>query len=390
MRSSLPAFFLSHVYKLLLAALLAAATGFYLIGSANADSEAPPAPAAPAVEVTTLELQEIRAWTNFSGRLTAVESVAIKPLVSGTIHQVLFEEGQLVKQGDPLFVIDPRPHQATLKRAEAQLATARSRAKLAEDELQRARQLVASKLISQSIYDAAVSDNQVAQAAVLEAESALSQAQLNLEYAHITAPISGRVGRAELTVGNVVEAGPNAPVLTAIVADDQLYAEFNVNEQTYLHALRNNRNAREMPVELTLAVDDSVIYYGHIHAFDNRLDTSSGTIRARAIFENTDGALTPGMYANVRLGSAQTSEVLLVPERAVGTNQSKKFVYVIDQNDTVTYREVVLGDHYLAHRVVLKGINPGERIAVNSLSHLRPSVVVKPVHVSTLNQVAVN
>lgn len=390
MRSSLPAFFLSHVYKLLLAALLAAATGFYLIGSASADSEAPPAPAAPAVEVTTLEPQEIRAWTNFSGRLTAVESVAIKPLVSGTIHQVLFEEGQLVKQGDPLFVIDPRPHQATLKRAEAQLATARSRAKLAEDELQRAQQLVASKLISQSIYDAAVSDSQVAQAAVLEAESALSQAQLNLEYAHITAPINGRVGRAELTVGNVVEAGPNAPVLTAIVADDQLYAEFNVNEQTYLQALRNNRNAREMPVELTLAVEDSVVYYGHIHAFDNRLDTSSGTIRARAIFENTDGALTPGMYANVRLGSAQTSEVLLVPERAVGTNQSKKFVYVIDQNDTVTYREVVLGDHYLAHRVVLKGVSAGERIAVNSLSHLRPSVVVKPVHVSTLNQVAAN
>ena len=390
MRSALTTFVPQHAYKLVLAALLAAA-GAYYIGSANAeDDAAPAAPAAPAVEVTTLEPQEIRVWTHFSGRLSAVDSAAIKPLVSGTIHQVLFEEGQVVKRGDPLFVIDPRPHQATLKRAEAQLATARSRAKLAEDELKRAQQLVASKLVSQSVFDAALSDSQVAQAAVLEAESALSQAKLNLEYAHITAPISGRVGRAELTVGNVVEAGANAPVLTAIVADDRLYAEFNVNEQTYIQTMRTSQDPQAMPVELTLAVDDSVTYQGHIHAFDNRLDTSSGTIRARAIFENTDGALTPGMYANVRLGSAQTSDALLVPDRAIGTNQDKKFVYVIDQNNTVNYREVVLGDHYQAHRVVVRGVNAGERIAVNSLSHLRPSAVVNPVHVSTLNQVAVH
>jgi multidrug efflux system membrane fusion protein len=390
MGSALATFVPQHAYKLILAAFLAAAAGAYFIGSANADDEAVAPPPAPSVEVTTLEPLEIRAWDHFSGRLTAVESAAIKPLVSGTIHQVLFKEGQLVKKGDPLFVIDPRPHQATLKRAEAQLATARSRAKLADDELKRAQQLVASKLVSQSVFDAAVSDSQVAQAAVLEAESALSQAKLNLEYAHITAPINGRVGRAELTVGNVVEAGANAPVLTAIVADDQLYAEFNVNEQTYIQSVRTSKHPQEMPVELTLAVDDSVTYQGHIHAFDNRLDTSSGTIRARAIFENTDGALTPGMYANVRLGSAQTNEALLIPERAIGTNQSKKFVYVIDQNNTVNYREVVLGDHYQSHRVVLKGVNAGERIAVNSLSHLRPSAVVTPVHVSTLNQVAVH
>src|SRR5690606_26128992 len=239
------------------------------------------------VEITVLEPQAIRRWTSFSGRLSAVESAAIKPLVSGTIHQVLFEEGQLVKKGDPLFLIDPRPHQATLKRAEAQLATARSRAKLAEDELQRAQQLVASKLVSQSIFDAAVSDSQVAQAAVLEAESVLSQATLNLEYAHITAPISGRVGRAELTVGNVVDAGANAPVLTTIVAADRLYAEFNVNDQADLQTLRNGQQPQAMPVELTLAGENSVTYLGRIHAFDNRLDTASGTIRARAIFENT-------------------------------------------------------------------------------------------------------
>lgn len=390
MRSAISQLFPRHAYKLALALVLAAASGAYYIGQANADDATPAAPPAPSVEVTTLEPQDIRSWTNFSGRLSAVESAAIKPLVSGTIHQVLFEEGQLVKKGDPLFLIDPRPHQATLKRAEAQLATARSRAKLAEDELKRAQQLVSSKLVSQSVFDSAFSDSQVAQAAVLEAESALSQAKLNLEYAHISAPINGRVGRAELTVGNVVEAGANAPVLTSIVADDRLYAEFNVNEQTYIQSVRRSQQQQDMPVELTLAVDTSVVYQGHIHAFDNRLDTSSGTIRARAIFDNTDGALTAGMYANVRLGSAQTNEALLIPERAVGTNQSKKFVYVIDQNNTVNYREVELGEHYQSHRVVLKGVNAGERIAVNSLSHLRPSAVVNPVHVSTLDQVAVH
>lgn len=379
-----------HRYKLLLGALLVAVAGIYYIGGAQANNETAAVPPAPRVEVTTLEPREIRNWSTFSGRLAAVESAAIKPLVSGTIHQVLFEEGQLVKKGDALFVIDPRPHQASLKRAEAQLATARSRAKLAEDELARARQLVASKLVSQSIFDAAVSDSQVAQAAVLEAESALSQATLNLEYAHITAPISGRIGRAELTVGNVVEAGANAPVLTAIVADDRLYAEFNVNEHTYIQTVRHNQQPQTMPVELTLAGDKSVTYQGYIHAFDNRLDTASGTIRARAIFQNIDGALTPGMYANVRLGSAQTNEALLIPDRAIGTNQNKKFVYVIDQNNTVNYREVVLGEHYQSHRVAMQGVNAGERIAVNSLSHLRPSATVNPVHVSTLDQLAAN
>lgn len=370
---------------LVLAAVLSTASGLYYTTGASADNDPQAAPPAPNVEVTELTPLEIRTWTQFSGRLTPVESAEIKPLVGGTIQQVLFDEGQTVQKGDPLFVIDPRPHEAQLQQAEAELATAKSREHLTRDELERARQLLDGKLISRSIFDTATSDHQVAQGNVKAAESAVSQARLNVEYAYIRAPISGRVGRAELTVGNVVGAGANAPVLTTIVADDRLYAEFNVDEQTYIRSVRSIQQQEEMPVELTLAGDEAHVYRGHIHAFDNRLDVASGTIRARAIFTNTDGALTPGMYANISLGSANTQAALLVPDRAVGTNQNRKFVYVVDAQNTVQYREVTLGNHFQTHRIVLSGLEAGERIAVNSLSHLRPSVVVNPVTVTTLN-----
>lgn len=348
----------------------------YLSGVAAASPAA--VPPAPAVDVVVLQPQEIRTWAGFSGRLAPVESAAIKPLVSGTIQQVLFTEGQQVKKGQPLFVIDPRPHQASVQRAQAQLATAQSRAKLAQDELTRAEQLIGAKLVSQSVYDSALSAHQVAQAEVKQAEAALNQAKLDLEYAHISAPISGRVGRAELTVGNVVETGVNAPVLTQIVANDKLYAEFNVDEATYVQLVRNTKDVQAMPVELSLAGDKAATYEGHIYAFDNRLDTNSGTIRARAIFDNKDGALTAGMFANVRLGSAEKVQALLVPERAVGTNQSKKYVLVVDESNTANYREVVLGDHYEGQRVVQVGVNAGEKIIVNGLSHVRPKSVVNP------------
>ncbi|HWV15563.1 MAG TPA: efflux RND transporter periplasmic adaptor subunit [Cellvibrio sp.] len=360
-----------------LAAVLIGTSGIYL-GSQAIAADAPPAPPAPAVDVVVAQPQELRSWANFSGRLTPIESAAIKPLVSGTIQRVLFKEGQQIKKGQPLFLIDPRPHQAAVARAQAQVATAQSRATLSADELKRAQQLINAKLVAQSVYDAAVSANQVANAELQQAEASLSEAKLNLEYAHISAPISGRVGRAELTEGNVVEAGANAPVLTQIVANDKLYAEFNVDEANYIQFVRNTKNQNVMPVELTLASNADVVYQGNIYAFDNRLDTTSGTIRARAIFENADGALTAGMFANVRLGSAEKTSALLVPDRAIGTNQSKKFVLVVDEKNIANYREVSLGEHHAGQRVLLSGVNPGERVIVNGLSHVRPNTAVNP------------
>lgn len=364
-----------------LAAILTGIAGFYYVTNANAAAPAA-IPPAPKVDIVIVQPQEIRSWASFSGRLSPVESATIKPLVSGTIQQVLFKDGQQVKKGQPLFVIDPRPHQASVQRAQAQLATAQSRAKLAHDELKRAQQLITAKLVSQSVYESALSADQVAQASVQEAEAALSQAKLNLEYAHISAPINGRISRAELTVGNVVEAGPNAPQLAQIVANDKLYAEFNVDEATYIQFVRNTKNAEQMPVELTLSNEATasagVAYKGYITSFDNRLDTTSGTIRARAVFDNDDGALTAGMFANVRLGSAEKISALLVPERAIGTNQSKKFVLVVDEKNVANYQEITLGNHYEGQRVILSGLAAGSKIIVNGLSHVRPNSVVDP------------
>jgi membrane fusion protein, multidrug efflux system len=381
--------FTRKTYQYLAATILTGIAGFYYVSTAIAAPTAA-VPPAPTVGVVVLQPQEIRRWASFSGRLAPVESAAIKPLVSGTIQQVLFKDGQQVKKGQPLFLIDPRPHQATVDRAQAQLATAQSRAKLAHDELKRSQQLITAKLISQSIYDTANSNDQVALAAVKEAEAALSQAKLNLEYAHISAPITGRISRAELTTGNVVEAGANAPLLAQIVASDKLYAEFNVDEATYIQFVRNTKNTQTMPVELTLASDSSVAYQGYIAAFDNRLDTSSGTIRARAVFDNNDGALTPGMFANVRLGSAEKASTLLIAERAIGTNQSKKFVLVVDEKNIASYREVTLGDQYHGQRVILAGANPGDKVIVNGLSHVRPNSAVNPTIEKAADLVALN
>lgn len=309
---------------LLLLSVAAAAVYFNIANSEQTEDAAAAAPPPPVAEFITVAPQNVRIWTGFSGRLSAVDMAEIKPLVGGELQQVLFEDSQQVEKGDLLFVIDPRPYKAAVKRAEAQLTSARSRAKLAEDELKRSEQLVKKKLVSESVFDAAKNEFQVATASIEEASSALAQAKLNLDYCFIRAPFSGQVSRAELTVGNIIETSPNAPVLTTLVANDKLYAEFDVDEQTYLRTVRRSQGDKVMPVEMTLAADSSVTYQGQIHSFDNQLDTSSGTIRARAIFENSDGALTPGMYANVRLGTAEPQSVMLVPERAVGTNQDKK------------------------------------------------------------------
>jgi multidrug efflux system membrane fusion protein len=354
--------------------------------SENSVTNAPPPPVA---EFVTMQMQPVRLWTGFSGRLSAVDMAEIKPLVSGELQQVLFDDGQLVEKGDLLFVIDPRPYQAAVNRAQAQLTSAKSRAKLAKEELDRSERLVKNKLVSESVFDAAKNEYQVASAAINEAESAVAQAKLDLDYCYIRAPFSGRVSRAELTQGNIVETSPNAPVLTSLVANNRLYAEFDVDEQTYIKFVRGSQKDEKMPVQLTLAADESVVYRGEIHSFDNQLDASSGTIRARAIFENTDGALTPGMYANVKLGAVSEQQSLLIPQRAIGTNQNKKFVYVINAENQAVYREVVLAGHHDDQRLVAAGLKVGDKVVVNGLSHIRPNSVVTPKPIEASPQVAI-
>ncbi|WP_461483789.1 efflux RND transporter periplasmic adaptor subunit [Porticoccus sp.] len=344
--------------------------------SGHSDDSSNPMPPPTHVEVVELKVEPVRLWTRFSGRLTAVNSAEIKPQVSGEIQQVLFDDGQQIQQGEVLFIIDPRPYEAEVQQAQAQLTSARSRATLARDELDRARKLVEGQLVSESVFDAANNEYRIANARIEEAESALVKAKLDLEYAHIKAPFTGLISRAELTVGNIVEAGSSAPVLATLVSNQQLYAEFNVDEQTYIRSMRQRDLVGQMPVQLTLADDDKV-YRGKIHAFDNRLDISTGTIRARAIFENTDGALTPGMYANVHLGAPKETNVMLLPTKAIGTNQDKKFVYIVDENNTVGYREVTLGEYHQGQRVIESGPESGSLVVVNGLSHIRPGMPVE-------------
>jgi multidrug efflux system membrane fusion protein len=333
----------------------------------------------PKVEVIILELSNMRSWYKYSGRLSPVEVVEIKPLISGVLDKILFEEGQNVKKGDSLYVIDPRPHITAKKRAEAQLQIAKTQASLMNEELERAQQLRDSNSISKSLFDEALSDHKIAQAEVKKAQAELINTELNLEYAHIDAPIDGRIGRTEVTVGNVVVSGSNSPVLTYIIAVDRFYVEFNVSEKDYIEILHNTYRIQDMPVELTLTEDGSIIYQGKMHSFDNHLDISSGTIRARAIVDNVDEILAPGMYVNIRMGSPTTSNSILVPKQLIRTNQSKKYVYVINDNNRVEYREVILGDDINGYRVILKGLTEGERIASNSLSHLQKKMLVEPI-----------
>lgn len=362
------------------AALVAA--GAYWAHTPRADNPAPAAAAPPvSVVIRTVTTEKVRVWSEFSGRLHAVESAEIRPQVGGRITEVRFEDGQAVKAGDILFVIDPRPYQAAVERARANVATAQANAAFAKIEFDRAVTLIRTGAIAQRVYDERANANRVAVAAQAAAEAELTQANLNLEYAHVRAPIGGRASRVELTVGNLVEPGPNAPLMTTVVANDPIYADFDVDEQTYVRTVRDvaDRRAqeRQIPVELALQGGGSNrIYRGHIYTFDNRLDVATGTIRARAKFENQTGSLVPGMYVTVRLADPEERDALVVPERAISFDQSRKFVYVVGTDNKVAYRAIELGQQVDGGRIVVKGLAPGDRVVVDGVQHVRPDMVV--------------
>jgi multidrug efflux system membrane fusion protein len=358
----------------------------YTYVSAQPAAEAPAAMPAIPVSVKTVSPDDVMIWSEFSGRLSAVDFAEIRPQVSGRITQVRFTDGQSVRAGTVLFVIDPRPFEAALAKAQANLVTARTNAEFANTEFERAAALIKSQAIAQRFYDERANAKRVADAAILAAEADVKQAELDLDYAHVKVPISGRLSRVEITVGNLVEAGPNAPVLTSIVSNEGIYADFDVDEQTYVNSIRANASTeaeeRKIPVELSVQGDSTRVYRGTIHSFDNRITTASGTIRARAKFPNKDGRLVPGMFVSVRLASSAPSTALLVPERAIGSDQSKRFVFVVGPDSKAAYREVSLGPSVNRQRVVLAGLNAGERVVVDGLQHVQPNATVAPTEAS--------
>ena len=369
------------------AALLAA-----LIGLSGCKSEATTAQQAPAPQVSVASALErdVTEWDEFTGRLEAVESVEVRPRVTGYIESVNFTEGSTVKKGDLLFVIDPRPYQAELSKAEAELARAVARSELAVADEGRSAKLLDIKAVSREEYDSRINATREAKADVVAVRAVVDSAKLNLEFTRITAPISGRVSKAAVTAGNLVTGGSNtAALLTTVVSLDPMYVTFEGDEQIYLkynelsrRGERSSSRDAANPVLMGLANENGYPHHGAMVFVDNQVDPRTGTIRARASFENKDGFLTPGLFARVKLLGHNSYRAVLVDDRAIGTDQSQKFVYVIDAQNKVTYRPVTVGRLNDGLRIVEKGLQPGETVVVNGLQRVRPGVVVAPERVA--------
>ncbi len=345
----------------------------------------PPPP--PAVTEAAVPEREVTDWDQFTGRLEAVDQVEIRPRVTGYIGRVAFAEGKEVRKGDVLFEIDPRPYQAELARAEAQLAEARTGAELAAREVTRARRLVAVQAISREEYDSRVSAQAQGDASVQAAQAAVRTARLNLDWTRVRAPIAGRVSRAEVTAGNLVLAGPpTATLLTTVMSLDPVYVYFDADERTYLKyaglardgTRPSSRDART-PVYLGLIDEDGQFpHKGYVDFVDNTVNPETGTIRARAVFSNRDHAFTPGLFARLKLEGSGQYRATLVVDRAVGTDQDKKFVLVLKPDSTVDYRSVQLGRLVDGLRVVTSGLKQGDEVVINGLQRVRPGMKVTP------------
>ncbi len=337
---------------------------------------------APHVLVATVASKEATIWTPFSGRLEAINEVEIRARVSGAVQSVHFKEGGLVKAGDLLVTIDPAPYQAEVDRAQAQVTSAIARASYAKSEYDRAQRLWTGQAIAEKELNEKTDATHEADASLEEARAALTAAKLNLEYTQVRAPISGRVGKIDMTVGNLVAAGPNSPVLTTLVSVDPIYASFDADEGTVTHALSQlppgtgRTHIDAIPVRMGTADTQDQPYVGELQLIDNQVDGKSGTVHVRAIFKNADASLIPGQFAHMDMGSVHPESVLLVNERAVGTDQNKKFVFVVGADGTTTYREVTLGTSIDGLRVVTTGLKAGDSVIVNGLQHVKPGIKV--------------
>jgi multidrug efflux system membrane fusion protein len=362
----------------LVAALFAAGlAGTALYGCHEARSEPPAAaPAAPPVSAAVAIERAVDRTEEFSGRLEAVERVEIRPRVAGFITSVNFEPGSEVKKGAVLFVIDARPYQAEAERASATAKQAQARADLAHVELGRAERLLADKAIAQREFDERASSLKELDAAARAARAQEAAAHLNLSYTRVIAPIDGRVSKAEITVGNLVDA---SAVLTSVVSLDKIYASFDGGEDTFLRIGGTRQKGHPVQVKVGLANEEGFPHEGQLEFVDNQLDSRTGSVRMRALLPNRDRSLAPGLFARVQLGAGDaTTRAVLVSDRAVSTDQSRKFVYVIGADNKAEYRAVTLGPLVDGLRIVREGLRPGERIVVNGLQRVRPGAPVAP------------
>jgi multidrug efflux system membrane fusion protein len=339
------------------------------------------------VSVAKVLEQPVNEWDEFTGRLEAPETVEIRPRVSGQIDEVAFSEGALVKKGDLLFQIDPRPFQAEVRRLEALVAQGRANATRSENEAQRGERLRTSNAISAELADSRTSAAQEARAAVGAIQAQLDLAKLNLSFTRVTAPISGRVSRAEITAGNLVTADVTA--LTSVVSTDKVYAYFDADERVFLkysQLARQGQRGQSTPVYLGLSNEDGNPHLGQMNFLDNQVNPKTGTIRGRAVFDNSKGEYTPGLYARLKLVGSGTYSAVLITDEAVGTDLGKKFVLVMDGSNNSVYRSVELGPKIEGLRIVRSGLNKDDTIIVKGLQRVRPGSPVTPEVVQMASQ----
>jgi RND family efflux transporter MFP subunit len=339
----------------------------------------PPPPVAVAKPIQ----KEIVEWDEYAGRTSARQSVEVRPRVSGYIERIEFKEGAILKEGDPLFVIDQRPYQAILNEAKANLSSAQAKRQLQLDDFARAEKLFQNRVTSKEAFDTSLAQKNEVVEQYYQAEAQLYSAQLNFDFTQIKAPINGRVGRELVSQGNLVQT--DSTVLTKIVSLDPIYAYFNVDERTvqkYIDRIKSGelRNARtsEIPVYLQLESEESFPHEGVIDFINNTYDSSTATLQVRAEFHNPDGYLMPDAFVRVRVPSTPRHSALLISDRAVGTDQDQKFVYVVDSDNVAEVRRVELGPISDGLRVVRAGIGPDDQVMISGLMNVRPGQKVLP------------
>jgi multidrug efflux system membrane fusion protein len=361
------------------------AMGTMLTGCGKpASKTAPPA----VVSVIQPVARDVVEWDEYIGRLESPETVEIRARVSGYLDKVHFKEGKEVKKGDLLFTIDRRPYQADFEHAEAEFQRAESQADLAKSDAERAKNLIATKAISTEDFDTKTKTYTSALAAVKSAKAAMDSARLNLEFTEIRAPIQGRISSALVTEGNLVSggvSGAGASLLTTLVSLDPLYCYGSADERAILKYIRLSKEGKrtsardkEIPAEMGLADESGFPHKGHMDFVDNRVDPNTGTLRARGVFTNADHSLSPGFFARLRIPGSGQYPALLIPDRALGSDQSQKFVYVVNAEKKVEFRPVQTGPLIDGLRVVKEGLKPGEQVIVEGLMRVRPGVTVDP------------
>lgn len=383
-RSNLSKLVPSRTAALALAIAVAAPFSLTACSPDAAQAAVSQAPMAPQVSVATVLERQVTNFQEFTGRIEAVERVELRPRVSGYIESVAFREGAEVKKGDVLFVIDQRPYDAALKRARAELARAISAGNQAASEKERAVKLLALRALSQEEFDARTSGSEKANADVQAAQAAVDAAELDMAFTRVRAPISGVVGKAEITTGNFVSSGET--LLTKLVSIDPVYVAFEGDEAAYLRQAQYSRTqgkaSKAQTVSVGLANEEGYPHNGAMVFTDNELDTATGTIRARARLSNRDRLFTPGLFARVKLGEGASHPAILVDDAAIGTDQTRRFVYVVKADNTVEYRTVEPGPLHEGMRVITSGLKAGEHIVVNGLQRVRPGSAVTPQQVA--------